>query len=335
MQSFWIYLLFLVLLPSCKKEIQIHDYSIAIHGGAGTILRAEMSSEKEKEYITALNTALDIGENILKEGGTAMNAVEQVIVYLEDNPLFNAGKGAVFNNKGEHELDASIMDGQTGKAGAVGGVKTIKNPIRLARMVLEKSPHVFLMGRGAESFALGNGMDTVPNEWFDTEFRKQSWNKALEAEAKDSLDALGMKQARSDSKFGTVGCVALDQKGNLAAGTSTGGMTNKKWGRLGDAPIIGAGTYAENEVVAVSCTGHGEYFIRNVVAYDLAARMKYQDKHLAEAVHEIIHLKLKNIGGEGGLIAVDQKGNIEMAFNTEGMYRACTRKGQREVKIFH
>ncbi|MBK7234012.1 MAG: isoaspartyl peptidase/L-asparaginase [Saprospiraceae bacterium] len=330
---YWIFL-FLFTFINCKQESKHKDYAIAIHGGAGAILRKEMSAEKEKEYMSALNNALDIGEKILKEGGTAMKAVEQVIIFLEDNPLFNAGKGAVFTNKGEHELDASIMDGQTAQAGAVGGVRVIKNPIRLARLVMEKSPHVFLIARGAETFGIVNGLDTVSNDWFDTEFRKKTWIKALEAEAKDSLGKLGMKYVNADSKFGTVGCVALDLKGHLAAGTSSGGMTNKRWGRIGDAPIIGAGTYAEDGVAAVSCTGHGEYFIRNVVAYDLIARMKYGTATLAQASHEIIHEKLKSLGGDGGLIAVDHAGNIELCFNSIGMYRGWAKAGKREVKIF-
>ncbi|MFM8490305.1 MAG: isoaspartyl peptidase/L-asparaginase family protein, partial [Bacteroidota bacterium] len=261
--------------PSGKSEDASQDklsrraYSLAIHGGAGTITKANMTPEKEAAYTAALDSALTIGENILKNGGSALDAVEQTIVFLENCPLFNAGKGAVFTHEGRNELDASFMDGSTLKAGAVGGVTTVKNPVRLARAVMEKSPHVMLTGRGAEQFAAENGLELVSPEWFYTEERWQSLQKALDAEKRESKTGDMTDPARRDYKFGTVGCVALDKGGHLAAGTSTGGMTNKRWGRVGDSPVIGAGTYANNKTCAISCTGHGEYFIRAVVAYDI------------------------------------------------------------------
>lgn len=290
------------------------DYAIAIHGGAGVILREDMSAEQEASYRKALEEALSIGEGILASGGTALDAVEQTLIYLEDNPLFNAGRGAVLNAEGRVELDASIMDGSNQMAGAVGGVGVVKNPIRAARLVMEQSPHVFLTGKGAEQFAIEQGLDTVPNDYFITPARQASWEKA--------------------QKHGTVGCVALDRSGNLAAGTSTGGMQNKKFGRLGDAPVIGAGTYADNGACAVSCTGHGEYFIRYAVAHDLAARLAYGRVSLREAARELVMEKLVEKGGAGGLIAVDRNGNIVMPFNTPGMYRGYARPGERVVAIF-
>ncbi len=308
-------------------------YAIAIHGGAGAIKRAEISPEKEAAYRAALDSALTIGETILKNGGTALDAVEKTISYLEDCPLFNAGRGAVFTHEGKNELDASIMDGVTQKAGAVGGVTTVRNPIQLARAVMEKSSHVLLTGRGAEEFAVENGFEKVDPKWFFTQERWNTLQKTLsEEKAKGKTGAL--EQTNPDYKYGTVGCVALDQQGNLAAGTSTGGMTNKRWNRLGDAPIIGAGTYAANDACAVSCTGHGEYFIRYSVAHDVWARMIYGGATLAEATDAIIHKKLVEKGGEGGLIAVDKDGNIAQPFNSEGMYRGWTKPGERKVAIF-
>ncbi len=308
-------------------------YAIAIHGGAGAIKRAEMSPEKEAAYRAALDSALTIGETILKNGGTALDAVEKTIIYLEDCPLFNAGRGAVFTHEGKNELDASIMDGVTQKAGAVGGITTVRNPIQLARAVMEKSSHVLLTGRGAEEFAVENGFEKVDPKWFFTQERWNTLQKTLsEEKAKGKTGAL--EQTNPDYKYGTVGCVALDQLGNLAAGTSTGGMTNKRWNRLGDAPIIGAGTYASNDACAVSCTGHGEYFIRYSVAHDVWARMIYAGASLAEATDAIIHKKLVEKGGEGGLIAVDKDGNIAQPFNSEGMYRGWAKPGERKVAIY-
>jgi beta-aspartyl-peptidase (threonine type) len=305
-------------------------YALAIHGGAGAITRDQMTPEKEAAYRMALDSALSIGEAILKNGGTALDAVEKTITYLEDCPLFNAGRGAVFTHEGKNELDASIMNGATEQAGAVGGVTTVRNPIQLARVVMEKSPHVLLTGRGAEQFALENGFAKTDPAWFYTLERWETLQKSIQKEKTGSLEP----NTNPDKKLGTVGCVALDNKGNLAAGTSTGGMTNKRWNRLGDAPIIGAGTYASNEACAVSCTGHGEYFIRYAVAYDVWARMMYGGETLKSATDAIIYQKLVEKGGEGGLIAVDKSGNIAVPFNSAGMYRGWVKPGERTVAIY-
>jgi len=311
------------------------EYAMAIHGGAGTILKSSMTPEQEAEYHAALDSALTIGETILRNGGSALDAVTQTVVWLENCPLFNAGKGAVFTHEGRNELDASIMDGSTQAAGAVGGVRTVKNPILLARAVMEKSPHVFLTGAGAEQFALENGLDTVGPEWFYTPKRWESLQKMRQEETgKDPQGMVPNNPKNPDHKFGTVGCVALDRSGNLAAATSTGGMTNKRWNRIGDTPVIGAGTYASNEACAVSCTGHGEYFIRYAVAYDVFARMAYGGLALQEAADQIVLKKLVEKGGEGGLIAVDQQGNIAMPFNSEGMYRGYAKPGERKTEIY-
>jgi beta-aspartyl-peptidase (threonine type) len=306
-------------------------YALAIHGGAGAISRASMTPEKEAAYRAALDSALTIGEKILQDGGEALDAVTQTIVFLENNPLFNAGRGAVFTHEGKNELDASIMDGITQKAGAVGGVTTVKNPILLARAVMEQSVHVLLTGSGAEQFAKEKRLEMVDPKWFFTQDRWDGLQKVLEREKGDNRTGA---LPPTDEKFGTVGCVALDRQGNLAAGTSTGGMTNKRWNRLGDAPIIGAGTYASNDACAVSCTGHGEFFIRYAVAHDVWAQMMYGGKSLQEATNQIIHQKLVEKGGEGGLIALDKSGNISQPFNSEGMYRGWAKPGQRFVGIY-
>lgn len=303
------------------------EYAIVIHGGAGTITRADMTREKEAAYISALNAALDAGEGVLKSGGSSLDAVEASIHIMEESPLFNAGKGAVFTHDGRNELDASIMNGKDQKAGAVGGVSTIKSPISAARAVMEKSEHVLLTGRGAEQFAKEIGLEIVDPSYFYTEIRWQALQQALKEE-KDGLEVT------KDKKKGTVGCVALDKNGNIAAGTSTGGMTNKRWNRFGDAPIIGAGTFADNATCGVSCTGHGEYFIRYTVARDIAAMMEYGGKSLEEAAEYIINKKLVEKGGEGGMVALDAKGNIVMKFNSKGMYRGFAQPDKREVKIF-
>ncbi len=328
---------FLIILLNCifiqckeSKEIK-PEWAIAIHGGAGAIRKSMMTIEKDSLYRAALSEALVIGEKILQDGGSSLDAVEKVIVYLEDCPLFNAGRGAVFSHDEKNELDASIMDGSDLKAGAVGSVTIVKNPIRLARAVMEKSTHVFLVSKGAEQFAIEQGIDTVSPSWFYTQER---WDALQNAKMSLKNDTSEQKKKLDTTKFGTVGCVALDKNGNLSAGTSTGGMTNKKWNRIGDSPIIGAGTYADNSCCAVSCTGHGEYFIRYAVAHDLYALMNYSKLSLEEASNLIIHKKLKEAGGEGGLIAVDKKGNIVMPFNTEGMYRASSKAGNREIKIY-
>ena len=294
-------------------------YAMVIHGGAGTILKKNMTPEKEKAYLEALNLALDTGESILKSGGSSMDAVVATIKTMEDSPLFNAGKGAVFTNNGHNELDASIMRGSDREAGAVGGVKNVKNPIEAAKGVLEKSEHVMMTGDGADAFAKSLGLEQVDNKYFHTESRWKSLQRVLEKEK-----AMGMEISEiSESKFGTVGAVALDRNGNIVAGTSTGGMTNKRFNRIGDSPIIGAGTYANNETCGVSCTGHGEYFIRYAVAYDVSAMMEYKQVSLKESSEHIVHTKLKEAGGSGGLIALDKNGNISMPFNTAGMYRGC------------
>jgi beta-aspartyl-peptidase (threonine type) len=334
-------LLFLSIIMSCnsnntapgKKDSVngVPEYALVIHGGAGTIRREQMSSEKEAEYLKALNDALDIGEKVLQSGGTAMDAVEAVVVFLEDVPLFNAGKGAVFTHEGRNELDAAFMNGATLEAGAVAGVTIVKNPIRLARAVMERSPHVMMAGKGAEEFAIAQGVDTVSPDYF---FTQERWNALERAKAEENKSSGFLFPPSQDNKFGTVGCVALDKNGNIAAGTSTGGMTNKRYGRIGDSPIIGAGTYAENESCGVSATGHGEFFIRYTVAHDLAALTKYKGLSLAEAADLVVHEKLKAAGGEGGLIALDKQGNVVMPFNSEGMYRGYAKPGERFVGIY-
>ncbi len=299
---------------------------LVIHGGAGTIERSSMSPEDEKAIRKSLNDALDIGYSILKKGGSSMDAVEATIVFLEDSPWFNAGKGSVITKEGHHELDASIMNGNTLNAGAVSGVKTLKNPIKSARLVMEKSPHVMLYGEGAEKFAVEYGMDTVENSYFTTPSRLESW-KALN-------EGKGEISTSEPSKFGTVGCVALDKKGNIAAGTSTGGMMNKAYNRIGDSPILGAGTYADNETCGVSCTGHGEYFIRIGVAKEISDQMAFGNKSLEEAVNYTIHEKLTGMEALGGLIAIDKEGNVAMPFNTPGMYRGYRKADKTYIGLY-
>jgi beta-aspartyl-peptidase (threonine type) len=302
------------------------NISIAVHGGAGTILRSHMTPEKERAYQAALEAAVNTGHQLLAAGGSAWDAVAAAVVVLEDSPLFNAGRGAVFTHDGTHELDASIMDGRDQSGGAVAGVHLVRNPILLARLVRERSEHVLLTGAGAEAFARLHGVAFEPVEYFHT---AQRWEQLQEALKDDSI-RMDHSDDKDEKKFGTVGAVARDAQGNLAAATSTGGMTNKKWGRVGDTPILGAGTYANNATCAISCTGHGEYFIRSVVAYDVHCMMEYKGLPLAEAVRTVVHDKLVKIGGEGGLIAVDAQGNVVLDFNSEGMYRA-KRVGMGEV----
>jgi len=290
---------------------------LVIHGGAGTITRRSMSAEMEQQYRAGLEQALRTGHGVLAKGGSSLDAVESTIRVLEDNPLFNAGKGAVFTHEGRNELDASIMDGRTKAAGSVAGLTIIRNPISAARAVMEKSEHVMMVGRGAELFATQQGLEIVDPSYFWTERRWKSLQQDLLKEKKPQAALEGAEE----KKFGTVGAVALDRSGNLAAGTSTGGMTNKKYGRVGDAPIIGAGTYAENESCAVSATGHGEFFIRWTVAHDIAALVKYRGMPVKAAAEEVIHKKLAPVKGEGGVIVLDAKGNFAMPFNSEGMYR--------------
>jgi beta-aspartyl-peptidase (threonine type) len=312
------------------------DYAMVIHGGAGTILKENMTPEKEEGIRAAMNAALDAGEKVLQAGGTAADAVEATIWVMEDSPHFNAGKGAVFTNAGINEMDASFMTGHDQNAGAVGGVTTIKHPISAARAVLEKSEHVLLSGQGAQEFAELQGLETVDPSYFRTEGRWNSLQRALEGERVEQEKLEGHRIITDiDHKYGTVGCVALDKSGNLAAGTSTGGMTNKRYNRLGDSPIIGAGTYADNATCGVSCTGWGEYFIRYAVAYDVHARMAYAGASVQEAADAVINKTLVEKGGTGGLIALDAKGNVAMPFNTPGMYRAYLKAGGERVVQFY
>ncbi len=315
-----------LLLASASALGDKPMYAIAIHGGAGTLPRSEMTRELEAQYRADLHKALDAGYKVLESGGASMDAVTTAVRILEDSPLFNAGKGAVFNREAQVELDAAVMDGATLKAGAVAGVKHIKNPIDLARLVMEQSNHVFLIGTGAEEFALDHGMTLVPNSYFHTERRREQLERARRG---DKLAAVTMNY------FGTVGAVARDGQGNIAAATSTGGTTGKRPGRVGDSPIIGAGTYANNATAAISGTGHGEFFMRWVVAHDIHALMEYKEMSLEDAVNEVVQKKLKAAKGEGGIIAVDAKGNIALSFNSEGMFRgARDSKGRNEVAIY-
>ena len=325
-----VFILIILLAPSQGLCAQ-GKTAIAIHGGAGTITRKNMSPEMEKAYREGLSAALQKGYAVLKNGGSSLDAVEAAVVEMENNPLFNAGKGAVFTHEGKNEMDAAIMNGATLAAGSIAGVSTIRNPVKTARKVMEKSEHVMLTGKGAEKFAREQGEVIVDPSYFYTEKRWKGLQRALKAE-KTELDHSDTVRKASPKtgylifdegkKFGTVGAVALDQNGNLAAATSTGGMTNKRWNRVGDAPIIGAGTYANNATCAVSATGHGEYFIRSVVAYDISALMEYKGLSLKNAADDVVMQKLVKRGGEGGVIAVDKNGNIALPFNSEGMYRA-------------
>lgn len=305
----------------------MQQYAIAIHGGAGTILQSTMTPEKELAYKNGLQDAIEAGESILKSGGSAFDAVETAIIQLENNPLFNAGKGAVFTNTGTHEMDASIMNGKDLMAGAIAGVQGVKNPISLARAVMEQSEHVLLTGNGAMDFAKKVNAQFENEDYFFVQLRYDQLQQAKQSNSM-ILDHTEDKIENGEKKFGTVGCVALDLQGNLAAGTSTGGMTNKKFGRVGDSSIIGAGTYANNHTCAISCTGHGELFIRSVVAYDISCLMEYKNLSLKEACDIVVMDKLVKIGGEGGLIALDAKGNIVLPFNSEGMYRASKKQNE-------
>lgn len=302
------------------QSTQTNAFAIVIHGGAGSITPENLSAEKQEAYKAELSKAITIGYNILNNGGNSLDAVEQTIHVLENSPLFNAGKGAVFTNAETNELDASIMDGKTLNAGASAGTKTVKNPITLARTIMEKSPHVMFSGEGAERFAQEQGLELVSPDYFSTETRLNSIKQIKETEREQTTSLLSPKD--NDWKFGTVGCVALDKNGNLAAGTSTGGMTNKRWGRIGDSPIIGAGTYANNNTCGISATGWGEFFIRAVAAHDISAMMEYKGLSLEDAAKEEIQEKIPELGGDGGIIAIDRYGNIVMEFNTSGMFRA-------------
>jgi len=323
---------------SNEKSSAKADFAIVIHGGAGTILKKNMTDETEAAYTAKLEEAIRVGYEVLKNGGSSLEAVTKTINIMEDSPLFNAGKGAVFTHAETNELDASIMDGKTLNAGASAGTTTVKNPIDLARAVMDNSPHVMLSGKGAETFAEEQGLEIVEPKYFYTERRFNSLKNAKKREQVelDHDDKTAFYDANiKDYKFGTVGCAALDKDGNLAAGTSTGGMTNKRWGRIGDAPIIGSGTYANNATCAVSSTGWGEYFIRAQVAHDISALMDYKGMSLKDAAREVIHDKVGGLGGDGGIVAVDKNGNMVFEFNTEGMYRASMNdKGELVVEIY-
>ena len=325
--------------PEKEKTKKVNDFAIVIHGGAGTILKKNMSDKKEAEYKAKLEEAIKVGHSILKKGGTSQEAVMKAIQIMEESPLFNAGKGAVFTHEETNELDASFMDGKTLNAGAVAGVTNVKSPIELAIKIMTDSDHVMLSGKGASIFAKEKGLEIVDPSYFYTERRFQSLHRIKEKD-KTELDHDDKKAAFYDadiknSKFGTVGCVALDKNGNIAAGTSTGGMTNKRWGRIGDAPIIGSGTYANNKTCGVSSTGWGEYFIRGQVAHDISAQMEYKKSSLKEAAKDVIQNKLTKLGGTGGIVALDKNGNMVFEFNTAGMYRASMNaKDELIVKIY-
>jgi L-asparaginase / beta-aspartyl-peptidase len=314
----------------------MQTFSIVIHGGAGTILKEDMTPELEAAYTKGLDEALSAGYAVLEEGGSAVNAVKAAIVILEDNLLFNAGRGSVFTKKGVQEMDAAIMDGKNREAGAIAAVRNVRNPIELAAEVMRNSNHVFLSGKGANDFAIKQGIKLEPDEFFFSQFRYDQW-KAMRDSDNYSLDHThqGLEELMKDKKFGTVGAAACDAEGNIAAGTSTGGMTNKKYGRIGDSPILGAGTYAHNPTCAISCTGHGEPFIKAVAAYDVAAHMEYKNMSLHDAMHDVVHKKLIELEGEGGMIGVDAKGNVSMMFNSAGMYRAMqSSTGEKKIGIY-
>jgi len=336
----------IVTLLSCKKKaaenpltvitppvVQTNEFAIVIHGGAGYLTRKNVSSELDSLIRSKLTEAIKVGHIILKEGGSSLDAVEKTIQVLENSPLFNAGKGAVYTHQETNEMDASIMYGATLDAGAVAGVTIIKNPISAARKVMENSAHVLLSGTGADQFAKEQGIEIVDSSYFATEKRLNYLRKVKAEEQKKTTNFLIKKY--SDYKFGTVGCVALDTNGNISAGTSTGGMTNKKWSRIGDSPIIGAGTYANNKTCGVSSTGHGEYFIRAAVAHDISAQIEYKKVSLKEAAENVVQQKLVALKGSGGIIAIDKYGNIQMEFNTPGMYRASiNQKGELYTGIY-
>ncbi|MBC5991577.1 isoaspartyl peptidase/L-asparaginase family protein [Pontibacter cellulosilyticus] len=295
----------------------MNKYAIAIHGGAGTITRSSLTPDKDKAYRDALEQAIMAGHSVLQGGGTALDAVELAVVHLENNPLFNAGKGSVFTKEGKHEMDAAIMCGRTLEAGAVAGVRSIKNPVKLCRAIMEYSDHVMLSSYGAEEFARNHAVEFAPEKYFFDAFRYNQWT-----EIRDSDIFMLDHTENAEKKFGTVGAVALDMEGNTAAATSTGGMTNKQYNRIGDTPIIGSGNYANNKTCAVSCTGHGEFFMRAVVAYDVSCLVEYKGYTLQQACDEVVMKKLVDFGGEGGLIALNTAGEVVLSFNSEGMYRA-------------
>lgn len=314
----------------------MNKISIAVHGGAGTILKEDMTDELEKAYRQALQEGLDVGYAVLDNGGTSINAVKAAVVALEDNPLFNAGKGSVFTKKGLNEMDAAIMDGKTLEAGAIAGVRNIRNPIELAAEVMVHSGHVFLSGKGANDFAIKQGIKLEPDEYFYSEYRYDQWRQIRDSDLYQldhkSDQLVGLMK---DKRFGTVGAVACDADGDIAAATSTGGMTNKRFGRIGDSPMIGSGTYANNKTCAISCTGHGEIFIKAVAAYDVSCLMEYKNLSLLQACEEVVMTKLAQMRGEGGLIGVDAQGNVAMVFNSAGMYRGMkSNDGSNTIDIY-
>lgn len=334
------YSLLCLMIFTCMAVYGQKKYVMVIHGGAGTILKKNMTPEKEAAYIADLTKALQRGYEVIQAGKTSMDAVEAAIHVMEDSPLFNAGKGAVFTHDGKNEMDAAVMDGKTLSAGSVAGVTVIRNPISAARAVMEKSEHVMMVGAGAEAFAKQAKLEIVDPSYFYTKERWDGLQKAIQEDSVKTVLDHGSKKSmklgtiNKDYKFGTVGAVALDKSGNLAAGTSTGGMTNKRYGRVGDAPIIGAGTYANNATAGISCTGWGEFYIRNVVAHDISAMMEYKKMSVADASKAVLD-KVGKMGGDGGLIAMDKQGHVAMPFNTEGMYRGTvTAEGKIEVLIY-
>ncbi len=324
--------LLLMLTMISESANLAHPIAIVIHGGAGRMDKAKLTPARQKEYHATLEASLRAGHAILKRGGSSLDAVQAAIIVMEDSPLFNAGKGAVFTGEGRNELDASLMDGRTLEAGAVGGVTTLKNPILAARAVMDHTPHVLLTNEGAEAFAKNMRLELVKPNYFHTDHRWRQLQEWKKKKAKGKHTFLDGKHA---DYFGTVGCVALDTKGNIAAGTSTGGLTGKQFGRIGDSPIIGAGTYANNKTCGISCTGHGEYFIRYAVAHDISAHMEYKKSTLAQAARDIVQIKLKKAKGSGGIIGLDAKGNIVMEFNTPAMNRGSIDKnGKLTTGIF-
>ena len=314
----------------------MQQFSMVIHGGAGTILKEDMTPELEQAYIQGLEEALTAGYAVLEQGGTAVNAIKAAVVVLEDNLLFNAGRGSVFTKKGVQEMDAAIMDGRNLDAGSVAGIRNVRNPIELAAEVMVNSNHVFLSGKGANDFAIKQGIKLEPDEYFFSQFRYDQWKEIRDSD-NYSFDHTnkGLEELMKDKKFGTVGAVACDQFGNIAAATSTGGMTNKKYGRIGDSPLIGAGTYANNRTCAISCTGHGEPFICAVAAHDVSCLMEYKGLSLKDAMNEVVNKKLVQMKGEGGMIGVDAAGNVGMIFNSAGMYRAMqSSNGEKKIGIY-
>ena len=328
----------LLLVSSLNAQQETQPYAIIIHGGAGNFNKQFLTEDQEQEYLTALQKYRDEGYDMLRSGASSLEVVEATLKKMEDDPHFNAGKGAVFTNAGTNELDASIMDGKTLNAGAVAGVKTIKHPISAARLVMERSKHVMLSGEGAETFANEEGLEIVDPKYFYTEKRWKSLQhiKKEEEFEKNRTEEDGfLEPEKVDWKYGTVGCVALDRSGNIVAGTSTGGMTNKRWGRIGDSPVIGAGTYADNRTCGISCTGHGEFFIRFAVAHDISARMAYKKVSLEQAATEVIMEEILKVGGTGGIVGLDKDGKMAAIFNTTSMFRAGKNsKGKKFLGIY-